>query len=189
GAQHRPAAVEDRRAQPAERPTAVPVSPQPKAATNDAGLPGSAAVQPLPPAVATPAPAREPQLRLASQPSEGYATQARRVLTDILPTVATRAEPDVTPLPWIADGAHQPSQERAVVAGISLTWPSENLLLPPGINVSPVLARRLHDDARQAFASGRDASEATNLELQAFGADPTDPDIAGYLAFLHLRAK
>src|SRR5262249_642421 len=98
-------------------------------------------------------------------------------------------EPDVSRVLSIADSAYQPSQARSVVAGISVTWPSENLLLPPGINLSPVLARRLHDDARQAFASGRDLSDATNLELQAFGAEPTDRDIAGYLAFLHLKAN
>jgi hypothetical protein len=32
-------------------------------------------------------------------------------------------------------------------------------------------------------------SDAVNIELSAFGANPRDPDIAAYLAFLHLRMK
>ena len=54
------------------------------------------------------------------------------------------------------------------------------------MDIEPVRARRLHGEARQAFAYGG-VSDAVNVELQAFGANPRDPDIAVYLAYLHLR--
>jgi hypothetical protein len=55
-------------------------------------------------------------------------------------------------------------------------------------DLSPSYARILHSDARQAFASGRGAARAANIELRAFGANPHDPEIAAYLAYLYLRA-
>jgi hypothetical protein len=41
----------------------------------------------------------------------------------------------------------------------------------------------------RALASGGHVAEALDTELQAFGANPRDPDIAGYLAFLYLQTK
>lgn len=53
--------------------------------------------------------------------------------------------------------------------------------------IAPREARRLHEEARQAYWSRRHVPEAFDLELKAFGANPNDPEIAGTLAFLHLK--
>jgi len=54
-------------------------------------------------------------------------------------------------------------------------------------DIAPREARRLHEEARQAYWSRRHVPEAFDLELKAFGANPNDPEIAGHLAFLHLK--
>src|SRR6478752_4270093 len=50
-------------------------------------------------------------------------------------------------------------------------------------------ARRLHEEARKAIAYGGDVANALDIELKAFGANPRDPDIAQFLALLHLWTK
>jgi len=50
-------------------------------------------------------------------------------------------------------------------------------------------ARRLNEEAVQAYWSRRNVSEAFDLQLKAFGANPRDPEIAGNLAFLHLKVR
>jgi hypothetical protein len=112
--------------------------------------------------------------------------QARRVLAETVPRVAAQAEPDVSRVLWAAALANRPYQAQAVVEAASARWASEGAWIPAS-NVAPTYARRLHQDARQALASGRNVSDAVNIELRAFGANPRDADIAGYLAFLHLR--
>jgi hypothetical protein len=77
---------------------------------------------------------------------------------------------------------------RAVSEAASTKWASEGAPIPADI-VAPTYARMLHNDARQALAAGRDVSDAIDIELQAFGANPRDAEIAGYLGFLHLRMK
>ena len=57
------------------------------------------------------------------------------------------------------------------------------------MRTTPATARRLPDEARRTLASGGDVSDAIDNELQAFGANPRDPDIAGYLALLYLRSN
>jgi hypothetical protein len=49
-------------------------------------------------------------------------------------------------------------------------------------------ARELYESARAAFAAGR-TSEAIEIDLKAFAANPRDPDVAGFLAFMHLRTQ
>ena len=53
----------------------------------------------------------------------------------------------------------------------------------------PAAARRLNDEAMQAYRVRRNVAEAFDLSLKAFGANPGDPEIAGNLAFLHLQAQ
>jgi len=55
--------------------------------------------------------------------------------------------------------------------------------------VEPAAARRLNDDAMQAYWVRRNVAEALDLELKAFGANPLDLEIAGNLAFLHLKVN
>jgi len=111
--------------------------------------------------------------------------QARGMLADMVPRVATRAQPDVSRVLGLAAIANHRSQQQAVVDPAYAKWPSE-MAWTPATEIEPIRARRLHDDARQAFASGR-VSDAVNIELSAFSANPRDPDIATYLAFLHIR--
>jgi hypothetical protein len=109
------------------------------------------------------------------------------MLADMVPRVATRAQPDVSRVLGLAAIANHRSQQQAVVDAAYARWPSDTAWTP-AMAIEPIRARRLHDDARQAFTSGR-VSDAVNIELSAFAANPRDPDIAAYLAFLHLRTN
>jgi len=113
---------------------------------------------------------------------------ARRVLADTVPRVAAQAEPELARVLYTAAIAQHPAQARLVVDAADVRWSGESAFVPTA-DISPGYARRLHNEARHALATGRDISDAINVELEAFGANPRDPDIAGYLAFLHLRMK
>ena len=56
-------------------------------------------------------------------------------------------------------------------------------------NISPASARQLSEEARRAYVVQRNVGQAFDLQLRAFGANPRDPDVAGNLAFLFLRAN
>ena len=129
----------------------------------------------------------EPVARPADRSQEALVMQARRMLVDVVPRVAARAQPDVSRVLELAAIANHRSQQRAVVDAAHAMWPSETAWTSAA-DIEAIRARRLHDDARQAFTSGR-VSDALNIELSAFGANPRDPDIAAYLAFLHIRTK
>jgi hypothetical protein len=47
--------------------------------------------------------------------------------------------------------------------------------------------RRLHMAARNAYQVRHHVPDAFDLALKAFGANPNDPEIAGHLAFLHIK--
>ena len=111
--------------------------------------------------------------------------QARRMVADTVPSIAARAQPDVSRVLGLAATANHQSQQQAVVDAARARWSAETAWTP-ATDIDPIRARRLHDDARQAFTSGR-VSDALNIELSAFGANPRDPDIAAYLAFLHMK--
>jgi hypothetical protein len=100
--------------------------------------------------------------------------------------VATQAEPEVSRVLSTAAIAMHPAQARLVIDAADGPWPSESAWIPAA-EATPAHARGLHNEARRVLASGGDISEAVNIELQAFAANPRDPDIAGYLALLHLR--
>jgi serine/threonine protein kinase len=138
---------------------------------------------------APPSPASQSILESAARPRdrshEELVMQARRMLADMVPRVATRAQPDVSRVLGLAAIANHRSQQQAVVEAAYARWPSETGWTP-ATDIEPIRARRLHDDARQAFTSGR-VSDAVNIELSAFAANPRDPDIAAYLALLHIR--
>src|SRR5439155_20900409 len=119
--------------------------------------------------------------------AEALAIQARRMLADVVPRVATQTQPDVARVLGLAAVANHATQRQAVIDAANANWPSEGGWTSM-TDIEPVRARRLHDDARQAFAAGR-VADAVNIELSAFGANPRDPDIAAYLAFLHIRTN
>ena len=123
--------------------------------------------------------------RASDQSQEALIARARRVIADEVPRIAAQAQPDVSRVLALAATATYRSQQQAIVDAAYVKWPSERAWIPP-TDIEPVRARRLHDEARQALAYGR-VSDAVDIELTAFGANPRDPDIAVYLAFLHLR--
>jgi hypothetical protein len=109
------------------------------------------------------------------------------MLAESVPRVAARAQPDVSRVLWIAANAGHPAQEQAIVQAARATWASESAPIIAA-TVVPTYARRMQDDARHAFASGRD-DDALETQLRAFGADPRDADVASFLAYLHLRTS
>ena len=117
--------------------------------------------------------------------SQDVLVQARRMVADMVPGIAAQAQPDVSRVLALAATANHRSQQQAVVDAARAKWTSERRWIP-ATDIEPFRARRLHDDARQAFSSGR-VTDAVEIELRAFGANPRDPDIASYLAFLHIR--
>ena len=158
---------------------------------------GVAPASPPPPVSPTtrhiPAPMTPPPTRTVAAPrdyprdeSQDLAAQARRLLADTVPRVAAQTEPEMSRVLSTAAIATHPGQARLVIDAADGPWPSESAWIPVA-ETMPTYARRLHNEARRVMASGGDISEAINIELQAFGANPRDPDIAGYLALLHLR--
>ena len=123
--------------------------------------------------------------RAWDQSRDALIARARRVIADEVPRLAAQAQPDVSRVLALAATATYRSQQQAIVDAVYAKWSSESARIPP-TDIDPVRARRLHDEARQTLAYGR-VSDAVDIELQAFGANPSDPDIAVYLAFLHLR--
>ena len=105
------------------------------------------------------------------------------MLDDAVPRASAQVHARVARVLWVAAGPQHPAQERAILA-LSSHIASE---APSIAAVAPGEGRRLHDAARQAYHSRRHVPEAFDLALKAFGANPNDPEIAGHLAFLHLK--
>jgi hypothetical protein len=117
---------------------------------------------------------------------EDFAAQGRRTLLDTVPRVAARAEPEVARVLWMAASSYHPSQERALAAAARATRiPDDGSFF--GRTAAAGEARRLNDEARAAYASRRNVPEAFDLQLRAFGANPSDPEVAGNLAALYLK--
>jgi hypothetical protein len=112
------------------------------------------------------------------------ASHARRTVTEALPRFAAQAFADAWPVLSLAAVAEQPSQSSAVREAAFAAWRSERQFI--AVTTDAGRARRLHDDARQALAAGRD-SDALDIAWRAFAADPRNADIAGFLAYLNLR--
>src|SRR5262249_5160150 len=86
---------------------------------------------------------------------------------------------------WTAANAYHPVQERTVIDAaravrirIDISGVAQEL--------APDEARRLNEEAQNAYWGRRNLTEALDLQTKAFGANPFDPDIAGNLALLHL---
>jgi hypothetical protein len=107
-------------------------------------------------------------------------------LLDTVPSIAKQAEPEVARVLLLAASAYRPTQERIVADAARATRIRDDALLPAR-TATPGEARRLSDQARAAFASGRDVLEAFDLQLRAFNANPRDPEVAGSLALLYLK--
>jgi serine/threonine protein phosphatase PrpC len=122
--------------------------------------------------------------RVATQ--DDLREQARHLLADAVPRVASQAGADAYPILWSAAMADSGAQERAVMEATYTPWRSERAYAPaPAVEGR---ARLLHEQARAAYASGRD-TQAYELALRGFAANPRDPDLAGLLAYLHLKLR
>ena len=177
--------------EPVARASAVP-APEIAAPERAAvAMPDAAPARGLPAARYIPAP---PALeRMTTPPGEPpgddaktLTAQARRLLVDTVPRVAAQAEPEVSRVLSAAAVAYHPSQARTVIDLANGAWSSESEWVAVA-GTNPAYARRLHNEARRAAAAGSGIAETLDVELQAFGANPRDPDIAGYLALLHLK--
>ena len=118
---------------------------------------------------------------------DALTAEAKRMLANAVPRVAAQAQRDVTPVLRTAGLPPHPMQAETIAEFAHAKWTSEDEWISAS-DLSPSYARILHSNARQALASGRGAAQAANIELRAFGANPHDPEIAAYLAYLYLRA-
>jgi len=144
---------------------------------------------PMPPGMAylpAPVPPTPTRVVASQQESQDLVSRASRLLVETIPRVAAQAEPEMSRVLSLAAVANRPAQSRQIAEAADGPWPSESAWIPVA-ETMPAYARRLHNEARRASASGTDIAAAVNIELEAFGANPRDPDIAGYLAALHLR--
>ena len=116
-----------------------------------------------------------------------YRTQARWVLDNIVPRTSARSLAQISRVLLIAASAYHPEQDRAVSAAAASPGVVNDVAFVAR-DFAPLDARRLHDEARQAYLSRRDISDVLDLQLRAFGANPYDPEIAGHLAFLYMKA-
>jgi serine/threonine protein kinase len=124
----------------------------------------------------------------AEEPSQdALVIQARRMLVEIVPRVAAQAQPDVARVLGLAANADQRSQQQALIEAANAKWLSDTVSMPAS-DFASLHARSLHEDARHSFASGR-VADALNTQLRAFAANPRDPDVAAYLAWLHIQAS
>jgi hypothetical protein len=131
----------------------------------------------------------KPELAVRAEgPSQdALVIQARHMLAEMVPRVAAQAQPDLARVLGLAATAEQRSQQQALILAATAKWTSDTVLIPAS-DIEPTHARSLHEDARHSFALGR-VDEAVNTQLRAFAANPRDPDIAAYLAWLHIQTS
>jgi len=115
-----------------------------------------------------------------------YTLQARRTLAQAVPRTAAQTQNEIANVLRVAANASDPRQERAVVDAAQAVRVREDASGPPQV-IEAMEAKRLYGQALHAYWTRRNAQEALDLQLKAFGADPRDPEIAGNLAFLYLK--
>jgi hypothetical protein len=134
------------------------------------------------------APAAQVLPNAAPAPDELTAA-AQRLLAEIVPRIARQGELEVSRVLLIAASAYRPAQDRGLADAARLARIRDDAALSSVATPAPGEALALHDRARVAFAARRNVREALGLELRAFGADPRNPEVAGYLALLYLKAS
>ena len=117
-----------------------------------------------------------------------FAARAGDVLTNQLPRIAQRAERSVLKVLFTAarSDAGAPDDEIRQAASAMRRAPNDALA---DFALAADDARQLNDAARAAFYRRGSAREAADLQLRAFGANPTDPEVVGNLAFLRLKQQ
>ena len=137
----------------------------------------------MPPPVAVWAEAPE---RYPVVPYGEYVVQAKRVLGESVVRSAAMAEVDANRVMDIAASSWLPAEERVIADAARRTW-TATFIPPRGASVAPGVARQFDEAARRAYGEHRDINDVFGLQLRAFGANPSDPDIAGNLAFVYLK--
>lgn len=156
-------------AQPTAQPTVQPTAPP----VEQAGRPANDAARPAPMALAPDASSR----------------RAAAFIADRLPALAARIEPQVEQVLTVAANAAAASQDREIIEAARSIGRLSNAQIGFETSSTRASARRLNAAARDAFWSRRSVAQALELQLRAFGDDPHDAEIAGNLAFYHLKAS
>ncbi|MEO7056667.1 MAG: hypothetical protein ABI281_08905 [Caldimonas sp.] len=116
-----------------------------------------------------------------------YGARADEIMAAYVPRVAQRAERAVSRTLFLAGRSDN------VVGDGEVSGSAAQLGRSPGDVPSVVLALReaegFHANARGEFARRGASREATQQQVRAFGANPIDPNGAGYLAFLLVRQR
>ena len=147
----------------------------------------SPAPRALSPSQAMPAAPAEYALSSRAEDNE-YTIQARRTLGQAVPRIAVQAQNEIANVLRAAANANDPRQERAVVDAAQAVMVREDTSGPSQV-IASMEAKRFYGQALHAYWTRRNAAEAFDLQLKAFGADPRDPEIAGNLAFLYLKVN
>ena len=126
--------------------------------------------------------------RVVDSSDDELAARGRQLVSDVVPGIAASAYDDLSQALSIVSPQADARQDRAVVSALRASWRGEARFVPTA-TMAPQRARRLHEDARNGYAHGRRVDDVLHLELAAFAANPRDPDIAAFLAFLHLHAN
>lgn len=144
-------------------------------------------MQPPRPLAAAPAPDRRPDRATPPDADEpDYFAEGSRMVAGLLPRTTPRLYEQVARVLAAAANAHHPAQERAVAAAFAFAGVAADASFAARER-APDEARRLHEEAKQAYWTRRHVPDAFDFQLAAFGANPLDQEIAGMLAFLHLR--
>jgi hypothetical protein len=114
--------------------------------------------------------------------------QAKRTLAQAVPRIALQAQSEIASVLRAAANANDPRQERAVIDAAQAVMVREDAPVPSQV-IASAEAKRLYGQALHAYWTRKNPSEAFDLQLKAFGADPRDPEIAGNLAFLYLKVN
>ena len=115
-----------------------------------------------------------------------YRAQASWILENVVPRTSAQSHAQVSRVLLIAASAFHPDQDRGVTAAAATPGVVNDVAFVAR-DFAPLDARRWHEEARRAFWSRRDIPDAMDLALKAFGANPYDPEIAGYLAYLYMK--
>jgi len=173
-------------ARSATSPPAIPVEPTDPTGPRPSmtaergrfGAPG------LVPSAAVYSPAAESHL--AAPPD--FNARAGDVMANQLPRLAQRAERSVMRVLFTAarsDGGAQDDEVRQAASAMRRA-PDDALADLP---LAAADARQLNDAARAAMQRRGSPREAADLQLRAFGANPTDPEVVGNLALLRLKQQ
>lgn len=112
--------------------------------------------------------------------------QARRVLAESVPRTAAIAEPEIARVLASAAMPYHPGRQIAIVGEARRTWTS-NVVTVSAVRAAPDVARQMKDEARRAYLTRRSVDDILDLQLEAFGANPYDAEVAGDLAALYLK--